>query len=201
MGRNKYIYILGTITLALAGYLYLPINREQELNIPQFRDFPVSEIYRGIPAPVDLNSSPIGHTYRTALTEGAKRGPNFAGHYTVIEWGCGSTCQNFAIVDAITGKIYSAPFPSEEGQEFNLNSRLIVVNPLENVKGGDGSAPDWARIKYYEWTGTELRLLAVYKVSDNKLVEAGLLEGDASAPDWMKQSKSCKTIGGQIFCK
>ena len=201
--RNKFLYPIIVFALVLAGYFYFTkTTHQEEPSIPpQFKNFPVSEIYKGTPAPADLASSPIGHTFRTILTEEAKTGPNFAGHYTVVEWGCGSECQNFAIVDAITGKIYSPSFPSENGQEFDLNSRLIVINPLANIRGYDGSVADWARIKYYEWTGTELKLLAVYRVFDNKLVEASLSEGDPSIPDWAKQSESCETVGGKIFCK
>lgn len=169
MIRNKYIYILTIITLALAGYFYFP-NDRRGVSVPQFRDFPISDIYQGIPVPVDLASSPIGHTFRTRLTQGAERGPNFAGHYALVTWGCGSTCQNFAVVNAKTGKIYDIPFGSANGTEFRLDSNLLIVNPLMNDMGYDGSVPDWVRIEYYEWTGEEFKPLAMYKVSDGQMV-------------------------------
>jgi len=73
---------------------------------PQFDDFPVRTIYRGRPAPVDFRSDPTTRHFRTRLTQGAKASPDFAGHYTVVEWGCGTSCGVSTIVDAITGKIY-----------------------------------------------------------------------------------------------
>ena len=174
MERKEYVYVFGIIGLALLGYAYFSYTTKPTLNIPQFKDFPVSETYHGTPAPVDLNSSPIGHTFRTVLTAGAKTGPNFAGHYTIVTWGCGSTCQDFAVADAKTGKIYDVPFGSENGTEFRLDSRLLIVNPLGYDKGGDGSVADWVRIQYYEWTGEEFKLLEAYKVSDNQMIPTRL---------------------------
>lgn len=59
----------------------------QELgSTPQFKDYPVSELFIGKPAPVNLDSHPGARRFRTVLREAAKRGPNFAGHLTVVMW-------------------------------------------------------------------------------------------------------------------
>ncbi len=42
------------------------------------------------PARVDLESHPLAKRYRTRLREGAAEGPNFAGHFTIVGWGCGT---------------------------------------------------------------------------------------------------------------
>ena len=57
---------------------------------PRSEDYPVlkSEMYKGKPAPVMLYSK-RARLYRTVLREGAKEGPNFAGHYTIVTWGAG----------------------------------------------------------------------------------------------------------------
>ena len=47
---------------------------------PRFEDYPVRERFTGRPAPVDLSSDPRARRYRTVLREGARKGPNFAGH-------------------------------------------------------------------------------------------------------------------------
>ena len=44
--------------------------------------------------------------FRTMIREAAAKGPNFAGHFTVAEWGCGAGCVSVAIIDAATGSIY-----------------------------------------------------------------------------------------------
>jgi len=73
--------------------------------------------------------------FRTKLREGAKKGPNFAGHYTVITWGCGTDCRLVAIVDARTGRVYFAPFtvsiPADA--DYRLDSRLLIANPPERT--------------------------------------------------------------------
>ena len=76
---------------------------------PRPRDYPVHKIYRGKPAPVRLES-PKAKLYRTVLRKGAKGGPNFAGHYTVIAWGCGLDSFELAVVGAMTGKVWFPPF-------------------------------------------------------------------------------------------
>src|SRR5580704_13828208 len=77
--------------------------------LPRFEDFGVSEIYRGKLAPAETTSH-FAHQYRTVIQQGARQGPNFSGHYTVVIWGCGASCAEFAIVDAITGRTYDPPF-------------------------------------------------------------------------------------------
>jgi len=53
--------------------------------------------------------TPLAQEHRTAIRNGAKHGPNFAGHYTVVDWGCGTSCGIYVIVDARTGTIYEPP--------------------------------------------------------------------------------------------
>lgn len=50
--------------------------------------------------------------------------PNFAGHYFVIRWGCGSNCLMMAIVDAETGKIYNPPL-SGPGTELYVSLDML----------------------------------------------------------------------------
>src|SRR5579864_9188908 len=78
-------------------------------NVPKFAQFKVDESFHG------ANKAPIlrtktDHLYRTSIREAAKRGPNFAAHYVVAEWGCGSGCHDFVIVDLSTGNVLDPPF-------------------------------------------------------------------------------------------
>jgi hypothetical protein len=75
-------------------------------------------------------------------------GPNFAGHYIVVTWACGSPCEMMAIVDAATGRVYNPPIsedfrlprlpftipekpdsfiPWPADVEFRQNSNLMIV--------------------------------------------------------------------------
>lgn len=103
--------------------------------IPQFKDYPVKTIYRGKNARLLLTSD--ARTFKTRLREALKGAPNFAGHFIVTSWGCGTGCQVGAIIDARTGKVFWFPFPIgqtsdvDEGfrpVEFRLDSKLIIFS-------------------------------------------------------------------------
>lgn len=74
---------------------------------PRFGDFPVKTKFTEVPAPPNFKTNRDALLYRTAITDGAKKGPNFSGEYTVIEYGCGTDCQLHTIVNAKTGAIVS----------------------------------------------------------------------------------------------
>ena len=119
--------------------------------------------------------------YRTVLGQGAAKGPNFAGHYTVVAWGCGSSCTSFAIVDSLTGRVIfpqeisgingthfgsdSDDFESEAktgywGLRFRLDSKLLVlVGAINEDEKKEGAS-------YYLLEDGRLRLL--YSVLVNK---------------------------------
>jgi hypothetical protein len=111
------------------------------------------------PAHVNLKSHPEASTYRTVLRRGAANGPNFAGHYSVVAWGCGSSCVTFAIVNLRNGNvIFPADFTSDHGVHlsaddfergantgywglrYKLDSRLlIVVGTLDEDEKKEGA--------------------------------------------------------------
>ena len=110
---------------------------------PRFADYPVREVYRGRIAPVILDTK-RARMFRSRLREDSRGGPNFAGHYTVVFWGCGTGCAQVAVVDARTGRVYWPPLDytdipdmPEEGEDkasaaarhrnFRPDSRLLVL--------------------------------------------------------------------------
>ncbi len=114
-------------------------SAQQGTNTPRFEDYPVKEIFKGKPAEPIL-TTPEQRRYRTRIREGALKGrdlwsgssrnwikvsgPNFAGHYFLIRWGCGSQCVMMAIIDAETGRVYGSPLSI-------AGSELFV--PLDNL--------------------------------------------------------------------
>jgi hypothetical protein len=104
--------------------------------------------------------------WRTRLREGAKTGPNFAGHYTVVRWGCGTDCTGIAIADAVTGTVY---FPQALNSlawvnvhdeifrdgvlRFRRDSRLLIAVGTPNEDTSQRG------VSYYEWAGTKLKLV------------------------------------------
>lgn len=109
-----------------------------------FRRYPVSEIYTGVPVPVAVRADPQTKQFRTRLTAGAKHGPNFAGIYTVVEWGCGTNCQQVAVVNARTGHVTDW-LTTELGSNYQVDSMLFVKNPDTE----ECSALEWCKTEYY----------------------------------------------------
>jgi hypothetical protein len=138
----------------VASAMLTTVSAQTAATPPQFQQFSVSRIYRGTPAAVNLNSNPDARRFRTALRDGAKKGPNFAGHYTVVTFGCGTSCQSLAIVDARTGAVYMTQVTADVGAKFQINSQLLVVNPPENITRAD---PPSVTPRYYVWQNNRLR--------------------------------------------
>jgi hypothetical protein len=148
-----WVFASVSMTLSLAG----------QHQPPRFEDFPISERFHGKPMPVRL-ASREARRYRTAIREGVKEGPNFAGHYTIVEIGCGSACVLFAVVDAKTGAVYFQPFPISYGmmedqkellksypQHFRIDSRLLVVY---GSRKNDGKG-----MYFYKWERDRFKLI------------------------------------------
>jgi hypothetical protein len=135
---------------------------------------------------VDLHTS-RARLYRTQLRDAAKQGaqsgPNFAGHYRLASWGCGTGCLNWGVVDLKTGRVaFERSMLSLENEhidftrekadddyararrafyEFGVllyrpDSALLMTlgTPNENQMR-DGMA-------FYHWTGKIFRKIAFY---------------------------------------
>jgi hypothetical protein len=136
--------------------------RRQPARAPRFEDYPVREVYKGPVAPVRLDSR-RARMFRTRLGEDSRRGPNFAGRYAVVVWGCGTGCAQMGVVDSKTGRVYFPPveymdIPDMEDEAarsrlFRLDSRLLVLT--RNRYDGRGSYTAF----YYLFDGARFRLL------------------------------------------
>jgi len=106
---------------------------------------------------IDFSSHPDALKFKTNLIEGVKGGPNFAEHYTIISWGCGTMCQVVAIVDNRDGAVYF-PITSTLGVDFRIDSNLLIVDPSWKIQEnfGEYEIPDWAHPRYYIWENNSL---------------------------------------------
>jgi hypothetical protein len=125
----------------------------QTTALPRFEDYSSTRAFAGRPAPVVFASARYGRTYRTRLRDGAQGGPNFAGAFTVITWGCGSSCQVSVVVNARTGMLSQQTLRTTNGVEFRRDSRLLIA---DYVHIGDPPLDRCAACGVpaaYEWTG------------------------------------------------
>lgn len=136
------------VTIVSALYLCffaLDLSSQLEKLRPKFRDYQVQHIYRGKPAKPILNQDQ--RLFRTMIRSGAKSAVEFAGHYTVPRWGCGTGCSQLVVVDSISGRVYDVPFSVSElpgawvekhsehileRMEFRADSRLMKFDGCLN---------------------------------------------------------------------
>ncbi len=63
-------------------------------------------------------------SYRTALGEGAARGPNFAGQYGLVQIGCGADCNETYLIDFATGGVSEVHFSPESGTGVEIKNAM-----------------------------------------------------------------------------
>lgn len=143
-----------TFDKVLSTFKFIPAGSGSETNLapgtaqPVFEDFPIAEKFSGQPASPNFSSNPDAQRFITVVTNGAKIGPNFAGHYTVVTWGCGTGCNSGVIIDAKSGNIYPmGAFACS--YDFRLDSYLLIGNPCL------GTFTDYPPL-YYKWENNQL---------------------------------------------
>ena len=135
--------------------------------IPKFVQYPAS-VERPRVKVINFKANPDARSFRTRLSEGLRRGVNFAGHYALVGWGCGTGCISGAIVDTRTGNVYwpeqfnalgvlySDGNYADPPVEYKKNSRLLVIHGIPGEKDDDApSKPSGSY--YYEWKNNSLR--------------------------------------------
>lgn len=134
---------------------------------PRFEAYPAA-VYRGPNAPVRWRADADSRMFRTRLREWGREKPNFAGHYILASWGCGTSCAQIAIIDAKTGKVFH---PQEVGSvdmvnvhddfwkgeqwplRYRADSRLLVLVGMPNEDTSQRG------ISFYLWEPPRLRLI------------------------------------------
>lgn len=123
-----------------------------------FQHYQAVADFKSVPAkPVLI--TPRSHANRTQIRTQAANGPNFAGHFTLAKWGCGSPCLAFVIIDARSGTVYDPGFSvgcaDKKGMganiEFKVSSSLLITTGFSQ-EGGCGT-------DFYEWDGRSLNFL------------------------------------------
>src|SRR5262245_109364 len=137
----------------------------------EFDRFPAEQALTGQPHPPQL-TAPRAREFQTVLTTAAAKGPNFNGHYRIAQWGCGTACLEWAVIDLTDGRIWFNPgrlegcaataeatgrwqYPS--WIEASVKSRLIYVYLC---RGNQATSPHGFDTRMvYEWRGRQPVLL------------------------------------------
>ena len=141
--------------------------------IPRFSDYPAPVEAIGRPAAPVLAGNREARRFASQIRDQARTGPNFAGHLTVVGWGCGTACLQWAVVDAKTGAVRFEPSievvtadrvsdaqaaAGDANQDFFMlrfrrDSRLMIVLGAPKEDEARGGAA------FYEWTGASFKLV------------------------------------------
>jgi hypothetical protein len=121
----------------------------QTKQLLKFENFPAHKKFDGKTATVKITSS-RARMFRTMLRENAKEGADFAGHYKVAKWGCGSSCVSLAIINLKNGNVYFTPSllwigtppmiwssdnKPEDSIQYKVNSNLLIAVGARNDEG------------------------------------------------------------------
>lgn len=126
---NDNVQIFGDTTISKERFHSVSIKFEPYVS---FDDFLVDSVEAG-KKPLDFSTNKEAYQFRTRIRDAYNTNTaNFAGHYTFVSWGCGSPCQQAAIVDRRTGYIYNAP-AAALGYDFRVNSKMLIVNVPDSL--------------------------------------------------------------------
>lgn len=160
------------LLLIAAGWLIIGNVFAGQAKLPTYQNYPVTQIYQGKNANLNIASNPAAKQYQTQLQQAAQQKPNFAGHYIITSWGCGTFCSTIAIVDATNGQVYMPQFDKEfdsnhlVGRSYEtprVNSNLLIVKgqltklPRSNPNALNGPFVD--ETVYYLWKNNKPVLL------------------------------------------
>ena len=147
-------------TVVLAKFEDDSIEIYKKLNVNYSFDSYKTAVYKGVLKDPDFKTNPDAKFFITRIKEGCKEGVNFAGHYTLIYWGCGTACQYGVVVDRKTGEIFS-DYISSLGSEFRVDSELIILNAeLENKDSKYIELNHFTRVKIKVWKENQFKSLA-----------------------------------------
>lgn len=127
--------------LFAALLLAAPAAAQAPARAPRFEDFPAVLAPPARNAPVVLATAEA-RRYRTRLREAAAQPPNFAGHYVLATWGCGTDCLMGAAVNTRSGRVTFMPGPiccifaaadeTLDKIEYRADSALLVLTGMRD---------------------------------------------------------------------
>ena len=129
-----------------------------------FENYPANIAHTGDTSQLVLTTR-LAKKYKSVITVESAKPVNFAGHYRVATWGCGTDCRGFAIINKHTGVVYTLPGVEyvagvmgneDERLAFKADSKLFIMTGIQNDKV-EGKF-------YYIWGKEKLTLLTKHPI-------------------------------------
>jgi hypothetical protein len=126
-------------------------------DLPRFDEYSAGVPLAQAPLWPHVTVGPDSVRADVALAGHAGGPPNFAAYLAVVEWGCGSPCQEQAVVNLRTGRVVSV-VNTGAGASYHLGSRLLVANPPD-VAGCYDPRSAATQPEFYVFNGDSLELI------------------------------------------
>jgi hypothetical protein len=163
------------VLVGLAASLVPVFAQNTRASEPSRRAAPRFEDFR-VPTPIPPRNGAAFVTNHVPdpekeISESAKEGPDFAGHFVIERFSCGSGCTSFVIVNVVTLKVFRNDFdvaysfcpanrpPGAEAElAYKLDSRLLIVTgAIETLSRTRGEVDGPCGYFYYLWDGRSLK--------------------------------------------
>lgn len=118
-----------------------PPSRAVSNALGDFAAYPATVYTGGLVSPDFRNSPATYRRFRTVIREGAARGINFGGHYSLITIGCGTDCSSTTMVDDQSGAIFDFPLGGESYYALKLTYRPDSLLVLAQWQDNQTSSP------------------------------------------------------------
>jgi carboxypeptidase family protein len=162
-------YYVAPVAKTLEGD-HLAEEQPSRKAIPRFEDFRVPTPIRSRRGPTYV-SNHVPDLEKEVI-EVAKGGPDFAGHFVVEQFTCGSGCTSFVVVNLETSEVFRSAFNvaysfCSEGNEvgaelmYRPDSRLLIVNgSIEMLSHTKVEVDGPCGHFYYLWDGRSLKQIS-----------------------------------------
>jgi len=154
--RRLNLSVCALAAICCASASAAPANRDA-----LFAKYASAPIYHGpVQLPHFKDRDRAFADYRTRIHDRMRQGANFAGHYALIGWGCGTGCQSNVVGDVITGQVFDFPLSGEDFINLRIeawpDSRLILASwaAETNPSGASSTGYDCLRQRL-QWNGTK----------------------------------------------
>lgn len=128
---------------------------------PSAGQYKVEKVYSGkTKLPQFKGRDKAFRQFRTVIRDGMKDGADFAGQYSVVQYGCGAGCSFAVIADNRTGQLFDFP----RGGEDNMYMTLQYARDSRLIAAQWASYDDKAcHLDFFEWKNGKAELISSRK--------------------------------------
>lgn len=112
--------------------------------------------------------------FRRQLESELDREANFAGHFRLVELGCGTDCRTLAIVDLDTGRVFVPKETEATVHGLRCATKVVLFAPDSRLLVLARSRGEATRVDFFVWDQRELRRIYSMTTSTSELCSRGL---------------------------